>query len=115
MAHEIRIKRLAYDPDQEIVSGQLTGDMGGRNVELQLRFPLRAHGERAGADLRKIALSEMQQILRSASNITLPGSGDPAGGRVAPTPAAAQSGTPNWENEGGAPRAPRREIIWFGT
>jgi hypothetical protein len=109
------MKRLAYEPDQEIVSAELTGDMGGRNVELQLRFPFRAHADRPGVDLRKIALLEMQQILRSASNIVLPDITNPAGGIVAASPTASQSGTAGWENEGGAPRPERREIVWFGT
>lgn len=115
MVHEIRMKRLAYDPDHEIVSVELTGTMGGRNVEVQLRFPFRAHADRPGVDLRKIALLEMQQILRSASNITLPDITDPKGGVVAPASAVGQSGTANWENEGGALRAERREIVWFET
>jgi hypothetical protein len=115
MVHEIRVVRLAYDPDQDIVSADLTGAMAGRNVELHLRFPFRAHGDRPGADLRKVALLEMQQILRSASNIALPEITDPAGGDVAPMPAAGQSETANLENEGGTPRAERREIVWFGT
>ena len=115
IVHEIKMKRLTYEPDQEIVSAELTGTMGGRNVELQLRFPLRVHGERPGVDLSKVALLEMQQILRSASNIALPEITDPAAGAVvAPAPATPQSGTAGWENEGGAVRIPRREIVWFG-
>ena len=110
--HEIRVKRLAYNPDQEIVTAQLTGEMGGRDVEVQLRFPFRAHGDRPEVDLRKVALLEIQQILRSASNITLPDISDPAAGRVAPTPLG-QSGTSSWENEGGAAPAERREVVWF--
>jgi len=115
MAHEIRMKRLAYDPDQEIVSVELTGTMGGRNVEVQLQFPFRAHADRPDVDLRNIAVLEMQQILRSASNITLPESNDPKGGIVRPAPAVGQTGTANWESEGGAPRGARREIVWFET
>lgn len=110
--HEIRVKRLAYNPDQEIVTVQLTGEMGGRDVEVQLRFPFRAHADRPEVDLRKVALLEIQQILRSASNIALPAISDPAAGRVAPTPSG-QSGTSSWENEGGAAQAERREIVWF--
>jgi len=45
MIHEIRMKRLACDPDQET--------------------PRKAHADRPGIDLRKIALLEMQQILRA--------------------------------------------------
>lgn len=112
--HEIRVTRLTYDPDQEIVSAELTGDMGGKDVELQLRFPFRAHADRPGVDLRQIALREMQQILRSASNVTLPDIMDAAGGVAEAAPATAQSGTGRWENEGGAPLAERREIVWFG-
>src|SRR5689334_16456064 len=112
MVHEIRIKRLAYDPEREVVSAELTGEMGGRNVDVQLQFPFRAHGDRPGTDLRNIALLEMQQILRSASNIALPEIDHPAGGAVAP--ATRQSGTASWENEGGAARMQRREIVWFG-
>ena len=107
------MKRLSYEPEQEIVSAELIGTMAGRNVELQLRFPLRAHGERPGVDLREVALLEMQQILRSASNIALPEITDPAGGAVASAPATRQSGTTNWENEGGAVRTQRPEIVWF--
>ena len=115
MGHEIiRIKRLAYDPDQEIVTAELTGEIGGRHVDVQLQFPFRAHGDRPGADLRSIALLEIQQILRSASNITLPDTADPCGGVVEATPITGQNGTTDWENEGGAPTAQPAEIVWFG-
>jgi hypothetical protein len=114
MGHElIRIKRLAYDPEQEVVSVELTGDVGGRNVDIQLQFPFRAHGDRPGADLRNIALLEIQQILRSASNITLPDTADQNGGVVAATSTMGQNGTANWENEGGAARAEPADIVWF--
>jgi len=115
MGHEIiRIKRLAYDPEQEVVSAELTGHVGGRNVDVQLQFPFRAHADRAGVDLRNIALVEIQQILRSASNITLPETADRNGRVVAATPTIGQNGTANWENEGGAARAEPADIVWFG-
>ena len=114
MVHEIKIERLAYDPDQEIVSAALVGEMGGRNVDVQLRFPFRAHVDRPGVDLREIALLEIQQILRSASNVTLPDAADPSGGVVTASPATEHNGTARWDNEGGAARAQPREIVWFG-
>ena len=114
MDHEIRIERLTYDPDQDIVRAELVGELGGRNVDVQLQFPFRAHVDRPGVDLRAIALLEIQQILRSASIVTLPDVTDPSGGVVTASPATEQNGTANWDNEGGAVRAQRREIVWFG-
>lgn len=71
MTHTVWIKRLAYNPDHETVNAELSGEMGGRHVDLQLQFALRPHGEHPEADLHKIVLLEIQQILRSASNVTL--------------------------------------------
>jgi hypothetical protein len=71
MTHTIRIKRLSYDRDRELVTSELSGEMGGRHVDVQLQFALRAHGERTESELRNAILLEIQQILRSAANVTL--------------------------------------------
>jgi phage tail protein X len=113
MGHEIiSIKRLAYDPEQRVVNAELTGEVGGRNVDVQLQFPFRAHGDRSEVDLRNIALLEIQQILRSASNITLPDTSDR--NAVAATRSHGQNGIASWENEGGARSDQPAEIVWFG-
>ena len=71
MTHTVWIKHVTYNPDHEMVKAELSGEMGGRHVDIQLQFALRAHRERPEADIRTIALLEIQQILRSASNVTL--------------------------------------------
>jgi hypothetical protein len=76
MTHTIVIKRLSYDRDRELVAAELAGEMGGRHVDVQLQFALRAHGERTESELRRAILLEIQQILRSAANVTL---ADPTG------------------------------------
>ena len=108
------IKHLAYDPERDMVSADLTGTVGGRAVQLQLRFPFRDHSARPGTDLRTSALAEMQQILRSAANITLPEIMNPADGILAHVGRAPQAGTDPWENEGGGQSAHRNEVVWVG-
>ena len=71
MTHTVWIKRLDYNPECERVNAELSGEMGGRHVDVQLQFVLRAHGERSESDLRKAIILEIQQILRSASNVVL--------------------------------------------
>ena len=71
MTHTIWIKRLNYDRDRELVAAELSGEMGGRHVDVQLQFALRAHGERTEAEIRNSILLEIQQVLRSAANVTL--------------------------------------------
>ena len=44
MAHTVWMKRLTYDHDRELVAAELSGEMGGRHVDVQLQFALRAHG-----------------------------------------------------------------------
>ncbi len=76
MTHTVSIKRLSYDRDRELVAAEMSGEMGGRHVDVQLQFALRAHGERTESDLRAAILLEIQQILRSAANVTLADSTD---------------------------------------
>lgn len=71
MTHTIWIKRLDYDRDRELVAAELSGEMGGRHVDVQLQFVLRTHGERSESELRNAVLLEIQQVLRSAANVTL--------------------------------------------
>ena len=71
MTHTIWIKRLDYDRDRELVAAELSGEMGGRHVDVQLQFALRTHGERTESELRNAVLLEIQQVLRSAANVTL--------------------------------------------
>ncbi len=71
MTHTILMKRLSYDRDREFVAAELSGQMGGRHVDVQLQFALRAHGERTESELRSAILLEIHQILRSAANVTV--------------------------------------------
>ena len=71
MTYTVWIKHLSYDRDRELVSADLAGEMGGRHVDVQLQFALRAHGKRTDTELRSVILLEIQQILRSAANVTL--------------------------------------------
>jgi len=114
MANTTTIERLAYDPVRDVVSADLTAAMGGRAVHLQLRFPFRHHGDRPTTDLRVIALTEMQQILRSAANITLPDFMNAGDGTVGDL-STSQAGTDRWENEGGSAPAHPQEIVWIGN
>ena len=70
MTHTIWMKRLNYDRDRELVAAELSGEMGGRHVDVQLQFAMRAHGERTESELRSAILLEIQQILRSAALVT---------------------------------------------
>lgn len=79
MTHTVWIKHLSYDRDRELVSADLAGEMGGRHVDVQLQFALRAHGKRTDTELRSAILLEIQQILRSAANVTLAESADASG------------------------------------
>ena len=108
MTHTVFIESLVYSPDHDSVRAVLSGDMGGRHVDLQLQFPLRAHGEAAPDDLRRSALLELQQILRSASNVTL--SSRPYSD-VAARPERNEA-TSRWDNEGGSPPAKNRDVVW---
>jgi hypothetical protein len=40
MNNTVRIKRLDYDPECERVTAELSGEMGGRHVDVQLQFVL---------------------------------------------------------------------------
>jgi hypothetical protein len=108
MTHTVCIDSLVYSPDLDTVRAVLSGDMGGRHVDLQLQFPLRSHGGAVQDDLRRSALQELQQILRSASNVTLAGrpySDEPE----TPEPDRATS---RWEGEGGSSPARSADIVW---
>jgi hypothetical protein len=108
MTHTVSIDSLVYSPDHDTVRAVISGEMGGRHVDLQLQFPLRAHGEVAHDDLRGAALMELQQILRSASNVTL-AERAPSGSTDV---AARNRAISRWDNEGGAGPVTSRDVVW---
>ena len=108
------ITRLAYDPEEDLIKADLIAENGGRAAHIQLRFPFRHHEDRPTTDLRAIALTEIQQILRTAANLMLPDVMNAGNGTVTEAGRRLQSGTDAWENEGGNPPAYRHEIVWIG-
>jgi hypothetical protein len=66
----LSIESLRYDLVQEKVLISIVGDVGGREVHIQLQFPFRASG--MPEQFRETALLEAQQILRAAATVHLP-------------------------------------------
>lgn len=70
ITQDVRLHTLEIDPDG-MISAAISGQLGGRHVDLHLRFHFRGSTDRPVGNLRTIALAEIQQVLRCASNVVL--------------------------------------------
>jgi hypothetical protein len=68
----ISVDSLNYDLIRGKVMVVLSGEIGGREVRIELQFPFRGTHDQPENKLREIALLEAQQILRAAATVTLP-------------------------------------------
>ena len=103
MSHTVQIDELTYNPNEDVIRAVISGELGGRHVDLLIRFPLRPAAATDASHLRSTALLQLQQILRSASNVTL---APRASSDIPRRPSCDQpDNTSAWDNEGGAGRA----------
>jgi hypothetical protein len=117
---DITVQSLSYDLIQERVFVAIVGNLGGRDVQIQVQFRLRPPGHLPETRLRELALEEAQQILRAAATVSLPPriakpkSDTDTTGRASESRADAnqrERAVGSWDNEGGAPRAGDRSQI----
>lgn len=111
---DITVQSLSYDLIQERVLVAIMGNLGGRDVQIQVQFQLRPPGHLPETRLRELALEEAQQILRAAAKVSLPPRvakperQTDTTSRAPESPADAnqrERAVASWDNEGGAPRS----------